>query len=106
MADGPVYRPLGVFKYTCDATTAKALSSPDSGTAPPTGAARCTLSCETNSARYRDDGTAPTSSSGVPLIKDMPAVPYEGDLSALKLIGQSANSIVWVAFYSQSRQGV
>ena len=48
--------------------------------------------------RYRDDGTAPTASVGVPIAAGQ-SFTYMGPLSALKLIQQTSGAVVNVSYY-------
>ena len=49
--------------------------------------------------RYRDDGTAPTASLGVPIPINT-QLQYFGNLSAIEFIQESAGAVLDVAFYS------
>jgi len=49
--------------------------------------------------RWRDDGTAPTASVGMPLAVGVP-LQYDGDLTKIQFIQQSAGSIINVSYYS------
>ena len=53
---------------------------------------------ETNSVRWRDDGTDPTATVGMLLQPNVGFV-YDGNLSALKFISTGAQAIVTVAYY-------
>lgn len=50
------------------------------------------LSAETNSVRYRADGTAPTASVGMRIIKDQQPYLYTGDLKKLAFIEETASA--------------
>lgn len=53
---------------------------------------------ETQAVRWRDDGTAPTSSVGMPLAVGQP-LEYDGDLSKIQFIEQSASAKINVSYY-------
>lgn len=98
MADGPVYKPLGRQKISPDSSTAVGLSVP-------AGACRCLIAVETQNVRVRDDGTDPTSSTGLIIQKDSQPMPYEGDLSKIKFIAVASTAAVEILYYGQSRLG-
>jgi hypothetical protein len=54
--------------------------------------------CEGAPVRWRDDGTAPTSSVGMPLAIGVP-LQYDGDLTRIKFIQQSATGIINISYY-------
>lgn len=60
------------------------------------------ISCDGTSARWRDDGTAPTATVGMPLpINTLLA--YDGELGKIQFIGSGAAgsaSSVYVSFYN------
>ena len=49
--------------------------------------------------RWRDDGTAPTASVGMPLAVGVP-LQYDGDLTRIRFIQQSASGILNISYYS------
>ena len=49
--------------------------------------------------RWRDDGTDPTASIGMPLAVGVP-LQYDGDLNKIKFIQQAANGIINVSYYN------
>jgi hypothetical protein len=49
--------------------------------------------------RWRDDGTAPTGSVGMPLAVGVP-LQYDGDLTKIRFIQQAATGIINVSYYS------
>jgi hypothetical protein len=49
--------------------------------------------------RWRDDGTAPTASVGMPLPVGVP-LQYDGDLTKIRFIQQSASGILNISYYS------
>ena len=89
------YAPLGYQQIS-------ALSSAINLTVP-TGARIAEICVEVASVRYRDDGTAPTSSVGVlvaPLSSSIPnCFQYSGGLTAIQFIAVSGSPIIDVAYY-------
>ena len=70
------------------------------GLAVPQGATACILRCETQPVRFRDDGTDPTSATGMLLLAaDVPYF-YDGNLNAIKFIETAASAALNVAFYA------
>ena len=57
------------------------------------------VTCETQAVRWRDDGTAPTASVGMPLAVNT-AFAYDGDLSKIRFIQQTASAVLNVAYYA------
>lgn len=64
----------------------------------PAGAAYAIISAETQAVRWRDDGTNPASTVGMPLAAGA-SFTYYGALSAIKFIEQTASAKINVAFY-------
>lgn len=68
-----------------------------------TNGMRCTpafalIIAETQGVRWRDDGTAPTASVGMPLAAGIP-LQYDGDLSKIRFIEQSASAKLNISYY-------
>lgn len=76
------------------------ISAPSSATSLtiPTGATSALIICETQTVRWRDDGTAPTTSVGM-LLPTNTAFNYTGNLSAFQLIQTASNSTCDVSYY-------
>lgn len=53
---------------------------------------------ETQGVRWRDDGTNPTASVGMPLAVGVP-LQYDGDLSNIKFIEQAASAKLNISYY-------
>jgi len=53
---------------------------------------------ETQGFRYRDDGVAPTSSVGMPIVAGT-VFTYDGDLSKIRFIEQSAGAKLNISYY-------
>ena len=64
----------------------------------PAGARIAYLYVESNTVRWRDDGTNPTASVGTPLKADADLL-YDSDLTKLRFIRASADAVVHVSFY-------
>ena len=62
----------------------------------PSGATLCQICVEGAAIRYRDDGTAPTASSGIPCAAGQ-SFQYAGPMSALRFIAQSGAATIDVA---------
>jgi hypothetical protein len=54
---------------------------------------------ETQGVRWRDDGVAPTASVGMPLAAGV-TLQYDGDLSQIRFIEQTASAKLNVTYYS------
>jgi hypothetical protein len=55
--------------------------------------------CETQNVRWRDDGTAPTASVGMPLIPGVP-LQYDGDLTKVQFIEQAGSAKLNISYYA------
>jgi hypothetical protein len=53
---------------------------------------------ETQGVRWRDDGTAPTASVGMPLAAGVP-LQYDGDLNKIQFIEQAASAKLNISYY-------
>lgn len=87
--------PLGYCQLTSLAA-AKHFSDCSGGV--PTGANMAYVEAESQAVRYRDDGTAPTASVGMP-IPSGGAILYVGTLSAVQIIEQTSAAKINVLFY-------
>lgn len=54
---------------------------------------------ETQAIRWRDDGTAPTASVGMPLAAGV-TLQYDGDLSKIRFIEQTASAKINISYYA------
>jgi hypothetical protein len=89
--------PAGYEQLAVSATAVSpALVPPPTDTRP--GATAATISVEAGDIRYRDDGSDPTSSVGMPLKVDVPFF-YTGDPSKLRFIRQSSDAVVNLLYY-------
>jgi hypothetical protein len=82
--------PLGYQQIT-SLTAATALTVP-------TGATLAIVYVEAQAVRYRDDGVAPTTTIGMPLISGA-QFQYAGTLSAIQFIAESAGAILNISYY-------
>ena len=83
-------QPLGYEQIT-DLSSAETLT-------PPLGTRLVIVQCETQAVRWRDDGTAPTATVGMPLATGVDKV-YTGDFSAIKFIEQVAGAKLNISYY-------
>lgn len=65
----------------------------------PAGATIALIVAETQAVRWRDDGTAPTASVGMPLATGV-SLSYDGDLRAIRFIQQTASATLNVSYYA------
>ncbi len=82
--------PLGYEQIT-GLSAAKGLTVPAAATV-------CKIVALTQAVRWRDDGTDPTATVGMPLAVDT-ELQYGGDLSAIKFIEQTASAEINVSYY-------
>jgi hypothetical protein len=85
--------PLGFTSVAVSGATAVKLPVP-------AGANMVLLVCETGACRFRDDGVAPSATSGV-LIQPTAAIPFEysGSLTAIQFFGVTGTVSIDCAFY-------
>lgn len=86
-----IYTPAGYQQIT-------SLSTATNLTLPATPAKIIEVCVETSAVRYRDDGTAPTASVGVPVASGT-CFQYAGNLQAIQFIQQSSGAVLDVAYY-------
>ena len=65
----------------------------------PAGATMALIVPETQNVRWRDDGTAPTASVGMPIYVGTSLL-YDGDLTNIKFINMVAGGKVNVSYYA------
>ena len=65
---------------------------------PPTNARQARIGAEAQVIRWRDDGTNPTATTGQRIAAGT-EVDYVGNLTAIKLIAETAGAIVNVSYY-------
>lgn len=73
-------------------STAKALTVP-------VGATMALVSPDTQDVRWRDDGTNPTASVGMPLVVGT-TLNYDGDLNRIRFIETTASAVLNVSYYA------
>jgi len=94
LADSGVRRvPCGYQQVAVDSATA--LTIPAACDNSPT---LVVITPEAQAVRYRDDGTNPTTSVGMPMAVGQ-VLNYEGTISALKFISQTAGAKINALFY-------
>ncbi len=86
--------PLGYCQLSV--TTAVLVSTCSGGI--PAGATFASITPETGSLRFRDDGTAPSATVGYPLTTGQQLM-YSGLLPSLQIVSQSGTAIVNLWFY-------
>lgn len=64
----------------------------------PAGAQCALVVCETQAIRWRDDGTDPTSSVGMPLAVATELF-YRGELDKISMIAQVNGAVINIAYY-------
>jgi hypothetical protein len=69
------------------------------GLTPPQGATLALIVPETQGIRWRDDGTNPTASVGMPVAAGS-YLSYDGDLNRIKFIEQTASAKINVSYYA------
>jgi hypothetical protein len=65
----------------------------------PAGATMALIVPETQAVRWRDDGTAPTASVGMPVAVGS-FLNYDGDLKNIRFIQQTASATINVSYYA------
>ena len=78
--------------------TISSLSS-SKGLTIPVGAEYATFQAETQNVRMRDDGTAPTASTGFKLEKNL-IYNYYGELDLVNFIEETASATINISYYS------
>lgn len=86
-----IRKPLGYQQITSLSAAA--------GLTVPAGAQRARIVATTQAVRWRDDGTNPTGTVGMPLAVNT-ELEYEGDLAAIKFIEQVASAAINVSYYT------
>ena len=66
---------------------------------PPAGASFAVINPETQAVRWRDDGTAPTSSIGM-LLAVGDEFTYQGDLTKIQFIEVTSSAVLNVSYYA------
>jgi hypothetical protein len=68
------------------------------GLTPPSDATIAEITVEAQGIRYRDDGTAPTATVGMPVAAGN-SFQYAGDLTTVQFIAQTAGAILNISYY-------
>lgn len=66
----------------------------------PSGATFAMIGAEGSDCRWRDDGTAPTSSVGMRMYWGQPPIQFSGDLSALSFLALGSGGVLNVSYYA------
>lgn len=90
-ADVYVFTPLGYSQIT-------SLGSAVTLGSIPTGAKMALISVSSANVRWRDDGTSPTTTVGMPMIAGQ-EFQYSGDFTKLQFIAVSGSPVLDVSFY-------
>lgn len=98
VADGNL-EPLGYARYDTLSSAVSLSDSPAAGIAKPAAARLALFVVKDQAVRWRDDGSAPTASAGIPIEVDIPFW-YNGDLDALQFIEVTAGAELNVAYYN------
>ena len=65
----------------------------------PAGATLALIVPETQNVRWRDDGVAPTTTVGMPVLTNT-SMSYDGDLKAIRFIAATSGAILNVSYYA------
>jgi hypothetical protein len=96
---GPLTGGAGTYTVSQPCTSsANSISS----IGPPNGATAVLLGADTQSARFRDDGGAPTASAGMLIVATQQPYFFTGTVRQLQFISATAGSILNAAFYKTS----
>lgn len=91
---GITHVPCGYQQITSLSTAQKLAVPANCGGVP----SLAVITAEAQAVRYRDDGTAPTATVGMPLAAGV-ALSYQGTLSAIQFIEQTSGAKLNVLFY-------
>lgn len=84
------------YQQITDLSASTALTIPSINGQKPTSA---TIICTAQAVRYRDDGTAPTATVGMPLPVNT-VFHYDGNLANIRFIEQTAGAVLNVSYYA------
>jgi len=90
---------MGYTQQTVDTSTALTVPTVDPTTGSKMQPTLALIVCEAQAVRWRDDGAAPSSTVGMPLAVGVP-LPYDGDLTKIRFISQTAGGIINVSYYA------
>jgi hypothetical protein len=97
-------KPLGYGQFAAasiDASTLLSTITVGGVAGIPEGTAFVRIVPEAQAIRWRDDGTAPTTTVGQPLAVGAELIYYGKGLKNFRVIGQVANAVLNVTFYAQ-----
>jgi len=75
------------------------VSTPAVGLTVPTGATFCYITVVTADVMYRDDGTDPTATVGMPIALGTQNFLYAGNLAAIRFISTTGTAVLNVLYY-------
>jgi hypothetical protein len=101
---GVPWVPLGYCQLSPATATKLSACSINNVTGIPAGANLAVIRTESQTVRYRDDGIAPSSGAGQPILTTDPPFVYEGTLSAIQFIQASSSATLDVTFYKVPAQ--
>lgn len=96
---GVPWVPLGYCQLSPATATKLSACSVNNVTGIPAGANLVVVRTESQSVRYRDDGVAPSSGVGQPILTTDPPFVYESTLSAIQFIQTGSTATLDVTFY-------
>jgi hypothetical protein len=91
--------PLGFCQLSPATATKLSACSINNVVGIPAGANLVVVRTEGQTVRYRDDGIAPSSGAGQPILTTDPPFVYEGNLAALQFIQASSSATLDATFY-------
>jgi hypothetical protein len=92
------YPPVGVTGYSPKGYQQIVGLASSTALTVPTGATVAFIAVSTQAVRYRDDGTAPTATVGMPVPAGSQLM-YSGSLSAVRFIQQTATATLDISYY-------
>ncbi len=101
---GVPWVPLGYCQLSPATATKLSACSINNVVGIPAGANLVVVRTESQTVRYRDDGVAPSSGAGQPILTTDPPMVYEGTLSAIQFIQASSSATLDVTFYKVPAQ--
>ena len=96
---GVPWVPLGYCQLSPATATKLSACSINNVVGIPAGANLVVVRTESQTVRYRDDGVAPSSGAGQPILVADPPFVYEGTLSAIQFIQTAGSATLDVTFY-------
>jgi hypothetical protein len=91
--------PLGYCQITATSSAVAVATANCAHGSVPTDATVADVIIETQGVRYRDDGTAPTTTVGMPLATGTEKIFAEQNFGAIQFIATTAGAIIDISFY-------